>query len=199
MGTRKSVFLLSMLVASIATLGVSYWNLAYASLSALPFNTTTMEETMADPDWFEIKAELKKNTGGVFDFDEDYYDVKKFALILSNSSYLCPTNDCEFSFKHAESYSGFQIKDDYERQFEGTLKIKKDGKSKIYEVFGLYQVTGIDSDKQELTGDTYISLGEDLSLGDGINDKEYQTNGTVIWKNDRKNADLSLHGDRTVD
>lgn len=22
------------------------------------------------------------------------------------------------------------------------------------------------------------------------------TDGTVIWKNDRKNADLSLHGDR---
>src|SRR5213592_3820724 len=106
------------------------------------------------------------------------------------------TNDCEFNFKQAESLFGFQIKDNHDRQFEGTIKIKKDGKSKIYEIFGLYQVTGIDSDKQELTGDAYISLEEGLNLGDGINDKEYQTNGTFIWKNDRRNADLSLHGDR---
>ena len=109
---------------------------------------------------------------------------------------MCPTNDCEFDFKQAESSSGFQVKDNYERHFDGTVKVKKDGKSKIYEVFGLWQVTGIDSDNQELTGNTYISLGEDLNLGDGINDKEYQTNGTLIWKNDRKNAELTIHGDR---
>ena len=186
-----------MLITSIATLCVPYTlNPAYASLSASPFNTTTTKEINIDPDWFEIKAELKVNTGGFSDFDDGNYDVKKFAIVLSNSSYLCPTNDCEFDFKQGESLSGFQVKDNYERQFEGTVKIKKDGKSKIYEVFGLYQVTGIDSDRQELTGETYISLGQDLSLGDGINDKAYQTNGTVIWKNDRKNADLLLHGDR---
>jgi len=184
-----------MFVVSIAMLGLPYlWNVAHGSVSASPFNTT--EETNVDPDWFEIKAQLQVNTRGFFDFDDGYYDVKKFAIVLSNSSHLCPTNDCKFSFKHAESLSGFQIKDDYDRQFEGTLKVKKDGKSKIYEVVGYYQVVGIESDKQELTGETYISLGEDFNLGDGINDQTYQTNGNVIWKNDRKNADLLLHGDR---
>lgn len=196
MAAKTYIFLFSIFITGVAILGFYHWDPAYASLSASPFNATNKDEANVDPDWFDIKAELKIDTGGYLDFDDGYYQVKKFAIVLSNSSYLCPTNDCEFDFKQAESSSGFEVKDNYERQFDGTIKIKKDGKSKIYEVFGLYQVTGIDSDQQELTGSTYISLGEDLNLGDGINDKEYQTNGTVIWKNDRKNADLSIHGDR---
>jgi hypothetical protein len=187
----------TVLVAVVSIISVSLvCNSAYSTLSASPFNSN-VTEAKQDLDWFNIKAELKVDTGGYLDFDDGYYNVKKFDIVLSNSSYLCPTDDCEFNFKQAETLSGFQIKDNYERQFEGTLKIKKDGKSKIYEIFGLYQVTGIDSDLQELTGDTYISLGEDLSLGDGINDKQYLTNGTVTWKNDRKNALLLLHGERT--
>ncbi|HEX7178754.1 MAG TPA: hypothetical protein VF220_03440 [Nitrososphaeraceae archaeon] len=200
MATKATTLFFSAIFATMAIIAVScFWNLASATLSAVPFNTTSTEEKKAESDWFDFKAELKKNTGGFFDSDGKYYDVKKFDIVLSNSSYLCPTNNCEIAFKQAESLSGFQIKDNYERQFEGSLKIKKDGKSKIYEVFGLYQVTGIDSDKQQLTGETYISLGEDLNLGDGINDKSYQTNGTVIWKNDRKNADLSIHGERIIE
>jgi hypothetical protein len=192
--TKTSVLLFSFLTACIGTLCVPYSNLIYAGYTSAPFNST--DQTNSKPDWFDIKGELKKNKGGFFDSGNDNYNVKKFAIVLSNSSYLCPTNNCEFTFKHAETGQGFEIKDAYERQFEGTLKVKKDGKSKIYEIFGLYQVTGINNDKQQVTGNTYISLGEDLNLGDGINDKEYKTNGTLIWKNNRNNADLLLHGDR---
>lgn len=188
-----------MFATGVAIASLFYGHPVYASLTASPFNDTTKTDVDDDPDWFDIKAELKKNTHNVFDLDEDNYDVKKFAMVISNSSYLCPTNDCEYTFKHAEQYSGFAVKDEYERQFDGTLKIKKDAKSKIYQVAGYYQVVGIDNDKQELTGETYISLGEDLSLGDGINDKVYETNGTILWKNDRKNADFSLHGVRNVE
>jgi hypothetical protein len=188
--TKTSILLFSFLTASIVTLCVPYSNLTYAGYTSAPFNNP--EQTNSKPDWFDIKGELKKNKGSAV----DRYNVKKFDIVLSNSSYLCPTNDCEFTFKHAETGQGLEIKDAYERQFEGTLKVKKDGKSKIYEIFGLYQVEGIDNDKQQITGNTYISLGEDLNLGDGINDKQYKTNGTVIWKNNRNNADLLLHGDR---
>jgi hypothetical protein len=192
--TKTSILLFSLLTASIGMLCVPYSNLTYAWYTSAPFNNT--QQTNSKPDWFDIKGALKKNKGGFFDSDNDNYNVKKFDIVLSNFSFLCPTNNCEFTFKHAESGQGFEIKDAYERQFEGTLKVKKDGMSKIYEIFGLYQVTGIDNDKQQITGNTYISLGEDLNLGDGINDKEYKTNGTVIWKNNRNNADLSIHGDR---
>lgn len=194
MKTRKTIFLFSFLSAVIGLLCFPYSNLAYAGYTSAPFNST--EQINSKPDWFDIKGELKKNKGGFFNSGNDNYNVKKFGIVLSNSSYLCPTNNCEFTFKHAETGQGFEIKDAYERQLEGTLKIKKDGKSKIYEIFGLYQVTGIDNDQQQITGNTYISLGEDLNLGDGINDKEYKTNGTVIWKNNRNNAELLLHGDR---
>jgi len=191
--TRTSILLFSFLTASIGMLCVPYSNLTYAGYTSAPFNNT--EQTNSKAEWFDIKAALKKNKGGFFGSDNDNYNVKKFDIVLSNSSHLCATNDCEFTFKHAESGEGFEIKDAYERWLQGTLKVKKEGTSKIYEIFGLYQVTGIDNDKQQITGSTYISLGEDLNLGDGINDKKYKTNGTVIWKNNRNNADLLLHGD----
>ena len=141
-------------------------------------------------DTFVLKAQLKENTENQFIDDE--FDVKKFGLIVSNGSQLCPSSDCTFKYAH-DDFSGFGLNGVSDRTLEGSLKVTLDKKTKIFEVNSDLQLVG----EEETSDDDTVELLEgNFDIGkDRYNpDYSYFVNGTLTWKGSN-NAQLVLSGE----
>jgi hypothetical protein len=155
------------------------------------FSEPTSESSSSNKsDTFVLKAQLKKNTENQFIDDE--FDVKKFGLLVSNGSQLCPSGDCTFKYAH-DDFNGFRVSGISDRSLEGSLKITIDKKTKIFEVNSDLQLVG----EEETSDDDTIELIEgNFDIGkDRYNpDYSYFVNGTLTWKGSN-NAQLVLTGE----
>jgi hypothetical protein len=155
-----------------------------------PATETISSNKSGTSDTFILKAQLKKNNENQFIDDE--FDVKKFGLLVSNGSQLCPSGDCTYKYAH-DDFNGFRVGGITDRTLEGSLKITIDKKTKIYEVNSDLQVVGeeetSDDDTREL-----IEGNFDIGKDPYSPDYSYFVNGTLTWKGSN-NAQLVLTGE----
>jgi hypothetical protein len=138
-----------------------------------------------------INASIIEDHEGTSDPNLIYYDIKNFDIGISNSSDLCPTGNCNYSFT-TENKEGFRLDNSSGRMLHGILKVTDEGNSKIFQIYGYFNSIIPDEEKyvapqEALEGTIQFYIGDD-ALG-----KEYQVNGSLIWKSE-KNATLSLTG-----
>ncbi len=153
-------------------------------------DTASSNKTKSNTDSFVLKAQLKKNNKNQFIDDE--FDVKKFGLVVSNESKLCPSNNCTFKYAHDE-FNGFGLGGVTDRTLHGSLKITVDKKTKIFQVNSDLQVVG----EEETSGNDTVELVEgnfDIGKDPYSPDYSYSVNGTLKWKGSN-NAQLVLTGE----
>jgi hypothetical protein len=138
-----------------------------------------------------INASIIQDHEGTSDPNLIYYDIQNFDIGISNRSDLCPTGNCNYSFS-TENKEGFRLDNSSGRMLHGLLKVTDEGDSKIFQIYGYFSSIIPDEEKhvasqEALDGTIQFYIGDD-ALG-----KEYQVNGSLIWKSE-KNANLSLTG-----
>jgi hypothetical protein len=138
-----------------------------------------------------INASIIQDHEGTSDPNLIYYDVQNFDIGISNRSDLCPTGNCNYSFT-TENKEGFRLDNSSGWMLHGLLKVTDEGDSKIFQIYGYFSRIIPDEEKnvasqEALDGTIQFYIGDD-ALG-----KEYQVNGSLIWKSE-KNANLSLTG-----
>jgi len=118
-----------------------------------------------------------------------YYDIQNFEVGISNRSDICPTDNCDYSFT-TENKEGFRLDNSSGRMLHGLLKVTDEGESKIFQIYGYF--SSINSTLQKHVASQEALEGTiQFYIGDDALGKEYQVNGSLIWKSD-KNANLSL-------
>jgi len=142
-------------------------------------------------DRISINASIIEDHEGTSDPNLIYYDIQNFDIGISNRSDLCPTGNCNYSFT-TENKEGFRLDNSSGRMLHGLLKVTDEGDSKIFQIYGYFSSIIPDEEKhaasqEALDGTIQFYIGDD-ALG-----KEYQVNGSLIWKSEN-NANLSLTG-----
>lgn len=142
-------------------------------------------------DRISINASIIEDHEGTSDPNLIYYDIQNFNIRISNRSDLCPTGNCNYSFT-TENKEGFRLDNSSGRMLHGLLKVTDEGDSKIFQIYGYFSSIIPDEEKhvasqEALDGTIQFYIGDD-ALG-----KEYQVNGSLIWKSEN-NAHLSLTG-----
>ena len=142
-------------------------------------------------DRISINASIIEDHEGTSDPNLIYYDIQNFDIGISNRSDLCPTSNCNYSFT-TENKEGFRLDNSSGRMLHGLLKVSEEGESKIFQIYGYFSSITPNEEKhvasqEALDGTIQFYIGDD-ALG-----KEYQVNGSLIWKSE-KNANLSLTG-----
>ena len=142
-------------------------------------------------DRISINASIIEDHEGTSDPILIYYDIQNFDIGISNRSDLCSTGNCNYSFT-TENKEGFRLDNSSGRMLHGLLKVTDEGESKKFQIYGYFSRIISDEEKhvasqEALDGTIQFYIGDD-ALG-----KEYQVNGSLIWKSE-KNANLSLTG-----
>ncbi len=150
-----------------------------------------LDLTDVSADRISINASIIEDHEGTSDPNLIYYDIQNFDIGISNRSDLCPTSNCNFSFT-TENKEGFRLDNSSGRMLHGLLKVSDEGESKIFQIYGYFSSITPNEEKhvasqEALDGTIQFYIGDD-ALG-----KEYQVNGSLIWKSE-KNANLSLTG-----
>src|SRR5574341_544509 len=140
-------------------------------------------------DRISINATIIEDHKGTSDPNLIYYDIQNFDIGISNRTDLCPTGNCNYSFT-TENKEGFRLDNSSGRMLHGLLKVSDKGESNIFQIYGYFSSITPNEEKdvasqEALDGTIQFYIGDD-ALG-----KEYQVNGSLIWKNE-KNANLSL-------
>lgn len=142
-------------------------------------------------DRISINASIIEDHEGTSDPNLIYYDIQNFDIGISNRSDLCLRGNCNYSFT-TENKEGFRLDNSSGRMLHGLLKVSEEGESKIFQIYGYFSSITPNEEKhstsqEALDGTIQFYIGDD-ALG-----KEYQVNGSLIWKSE-KNANLSLTG-----
>lgn len=150
-----------------------------------------LDLTDVSADSISINASIIEDHEGTSDPNLIYYDIQNFDIGISNRSDLCPTSNCNFSFT-TENKEGFRLDNSSGRMLHGLLKVSEEGESKIFQIYGYFSSITPNEEKhvasqEALDGTIQFYIGDD-ALG-----KEYQVNGSLIWKSE-KNGNLSLTG-----
>lgn len=150
-----------------------------------------LDLTDVSADSISINASIIEDHEGTSDPNLIYYDIQNFDIGISNRSDLCPTSNCNFSFT-TENKEGFRLDNSSGRMLHGLLKVSDEGESKIFQIYGYFSSITPNEEKhvasqEALDGAIQFYIGDD-ALG-----KEYQVNGSLIWKSE-KNGNLSLTG-----
>ena len=131
------------------------------------------------------KSEIKRNTQEELatkiqlvphqnEFLDDYYQVSNFTFVLSNSSQLCPSGNCEYELEggtmQAERIAG-------ERSLTGRITIDIDEFKKAMELRASWKTV----DEVEKYGENVKVIGGILELGISQfgPENKYQINGTL--------------------
>lgn len=150
-----------------------------------------LDLTDVSADRISINASIIEDHEGTSDPNLIYYDIQNFDIGISNRSDLCPTSNCNYSFT-TENKEGFRLDNSSGRMLHGLLKVSDEGESKIFQIYGYFNSITPNEEKhvasqEALDGTIQFYIGDD-ALG-----KEYQVNGSLIWKSE-KNGNLSLTG-----
>ena len=150
-----------------------------------------LDLTDVSADRISINASIIEDHEGTSDPNLIYYDIQNFDIGISNRSDLCPTSNCNYSFT-TENKEGFRLDNSSGRMLHGLLKVSDEGESKIFQIYGYFSSITPNEEKhvasqEALDGTIQFYIGDD-ALG-----KEYQVNGSLIWKSE-KNGNLSLTG-----
>jgi hypothetical protein len=136
------------------------------------------------------KSEIKDNTQPELaakiqlvphenEFLDDYYQVSNFTFVLSNSSQLCPSGNCEYELEggtmQAERIAG-------ERSLTGRITIDIDEFKKAMELRASWKTV----DEVEKYGENVKVIGGILDLGISQfgPENKYQINGTLTTDGD---------------
>ena len=136
------------------------------------------------------KSEIKDNTQPELaakiqliphenEFLDDYYQVSNFAFVLSNSSQLCPSGNCEYELEdgtmQAERIAG-------ERSLAGRITIDTGDSKNMMELRASWKTI----DENEKNGENVKVIGGILELGISQFGPEniYQINGTLTTDGD---------------
>ena len=136
------------------------------------------------------KSEIKDNTQPELaakiqliphenEFLDDYYQVSNFAFVLSNSSQLCPSGNCEYELEdgtmQAERIAG-------ERSLAGRITIDTGDSKNMMELRASWKTI----DEIEKNGENVKVIGGILELGISQFGPEniYQINGTLTTDGD---------------
>ena len=136
------------------------------------------------------KSEIKDNTQPELaakiqlvphenEFLDDYYQVSNFAFVLSNSSQLCPSGNCEYEFEdgtmQAERIAG-------ERSLTGRITIDIGEFKQAMELRASWKTV----DEVEKYGENIKVIGGILELGISQfgPENKYQINGTLTTDGD---------------
>jgi hypothetical protein len=136
------------------------------------------------------KSEIKDNTQPELaakiqlvphenEFLDDYYQVSNFTFVLSNSSQLCPSGNCEYELEggtmQAERIAG-------ERSLTGRITIDIDEFKKAMELSASWKTV----DEVEKYGENVKVIGGILDLGISQfgPENKYQINGTLTTDGD---------------
>lgn len=150
-----------------------------------------LDLTDVSADRISINASIIEDHEGTSDPNLIYYDIQNFDIGILNRSDLCPTSNCNYSFT-TENQEGFRLDNSSGRMLHGLLKVSDEGESKIFQIYGYFSSITPNEEKhvasqEALDGTIQFYIGDD-ALG-----KEYQVNGSLIWKSE-KYANLSLTG-----
>jgi len=150
-----------------------------------------LDLTDVSADRISINASIIEDHEGTSDPNLIYYDIQNFDIGISNRSDLCPTGNCNYFFT-SENKEGFRLDNSSGRMLHGLLKVTDEGESKIFQIYGYFSSITPTEEKhvasqEALDGTIQFYIGDD-ALG-----KEYQVNGSLIWKSE-KNGNLSLTG-----
>ena len=150
-----------------------------------------LDLTDVSADSISINASIIEDHEGTSDPNLIYYDIQNFDIGISNRSDLCPTSNCNFSFT-TENKEGFRLDNSSGQMLHGLLKVSDECESKIFQIYGYFSSITPNEEKhvasqEALDGTIQFYIGDD-ALG-----KEYQVNGSLIWKSE-KNGNLSLTG-----
>ena len=136
------------------------------------------------------KSEIKRNTQEELatkillvphqnEFLDDYYQVSNFAFVLSNSSQLCPSGNCEYELEggtmQAERISG-------ERSLAGRITIDTGDYKNMMELRASWKTV----EEIEKNGENIKVIKGTLDLGTSQFNPEnkYQINGTLTKQGD---------------
>lgn len=178
----KSIILTAATIATILTL----------TLPSLDLNGFTQTPQILDIQSNSNidKSEIKDNTQSELavkvqlvphenEFLDDYYQVSNFAFVLSNSSQLCPSGNCEYEFEggtmQAERVAG-------ERSLAGRITIDTGESKKVMELRASWKTVK----EIEKNGENVKVINGVLELGISQfrPDNEYQINGTLSTAGD---------------
>ena len=140
-----------------------------------------------------LKAEMRPTSNQFL--GEGYFDIKKFGLVASAGSEICPQNNCKYTVEDGQlspnTYSGGYT-------FEGRLKVTtQEGdvkKSKFY----TFNVDLAKTGEEERNGETLQSLEGTFGLGKDTYNPEISydiTNATL--KVDEKNPVVTIQAERS--
>jgi hypothetical protein len=139
-----------------------------------------------------LKTEFKPDENQ-FLAEDGYYQVQKFGFIVSNSSEICPLNNCKYSVQNTQ-FRPNSVGEGY--VFEGRLTViaVEDGveKSEFY-----YFNVGFDKKKEERNGTTiqFLEVTPGLGTFSFIPGIDYNIiNATLLV--DKKSPLLTIYGER---
>ena len=163
----KSIILTAATIMTILALTIPNLNLNTFSQSEIKNNT--------QPE-LAAKIQLVPHEN---EFLDDYYQVSNFAFVLSNSSQLCPSGNCEYEFEdgtmQAERIAG-------ERSLTGRITIDIGEFKKAMELRASWKTV----DEVEKYGENIKVIGGILELGISQfgPENKYQINGTLTTDGD---------------
>ena len=150
-----------------------------------------LDLTDVSADRISINASIIEDHEGTSDPNLIYYDIQNFDIGISNRSDLCPTSNCNFSFT-TENKEGFRLDNSSGRMLHGLLKVSDEGESKIFQIYGYFSSI-IPHEEKHVASQEALDGTIQFYIGDDALGKEYQVNGSLIWKSE-KNGNLSLTG-----
>jgi hypothetical protein len=178
----KSIILTAATIMTILTL----------TLPSLDLNgfSQTLQRLDFQSNYNIDKSEIKDNTQPELaakiqlvphenEFLDDYYQVSNFTFVLSNSSQLCPSGNCEYELEggimQAERIAG-------ERSLTGRITIDIDEFKKAMELRASWKTV----DEVEKYGENVKVIGGILDLGISQfgPENKYQINGTLTTDGD---------------
>jgi hypothetical protein len=175
---------------TIAQVEIPLENVGGQSNNETTANTTTAS---SGTERITLKAEMKPHSNQFM--PEGYFEIKKFGLVATNGSEICPLNNCKYGVENGEfspnTYSGGYT-------FNGRLKVTtQEGdvkKSKFYD----FRVDLDKSSEEERNGEVLQSLEGTFGLGKDTYNPEISydiTNATL--KVDEKSPVLTIQAERS--
>ena len=188
-----------LIILSATTMVVTILTLTLSSLSMDGFS-----QTLQTPDFQSNsnidKGEINDNTQPELaakiqlvphenEFLDDYYQVSDFEFVLSNSSQLCPSGNCEYELEggtmQAERIPG-------ERSIAGRITIDTEESKKAIELRASWKtVEELEKNDENVK---VIEGALELGISQFRQDNEYKINGTLIT--DGENYTLEVIGTR---
>ena len=91
-------------------------------------------------------------------------------------------------------FDGLSIDGVGDRSLDGTLKVAKDGKTKLYAFSGDLQVIEEETNNDGEVVKEILDGNVGITIGGQTYTRDYQVNGTLTWKNNNNAIDLALQG-----